>query len=597
MVQIERPAAPVEMEAPPIKSVTQTVVITKSAIPEQPATEPPVAEAAPVPPELPIASSSAANFKLLLWSLGAFATGVAVTGAVLMFRSDPKPEATSVAIQQQHPAPVVDASANEESTTSVEVAEEVEETNTPTEEVEESITREENNPAVEEPPVATEEVAIEPQPEPPVAAKEPRIARRFDPLDFDPENLDLSSLTPTDEVSVTESVEEELIEEGTDLGEPMPSTMPSVRRDLDQTIEPAVAEERLKQRIPALEVNKMPLGDYFALISRLSGLPISVAPEELQMAGITARKSVSLEASDLDLAEALKSVLNPLHLEYKAEGPFVKVVRKGGDNLRKVTYPLDDLDQVSSVDEIATWVEQLVAPAEWQAVGGAGTIQQDGNSIQVKQSQRVQYQVLIFLERLRLANKLPARSRFPIKRFGAAPADVVLASRLKAPTVFTFSHYTELQEIVQHWQAELGVPILVDWPALLEFDLWPQTRLACAIDDKPWHGALSEILEPLGLGWRAVAGGMIEITSAEKVLTEPRLEVYTLNQAPADGVDRLLADLDALAVVKSPDLTPTQPVMFDSDASAKVIFVLQSADVQRKVHQWLVKQQLLESNK
>ena len=72
------------------------------------------------------------------------------------------------------------------------------------------------------------------------------------------------------------------------------------------------------------------------------------------------------------------------------------------------------------------------------------------------------------------------------------------------------------------------MPLLIDWPALAEVDLWPESTIVCAVADKTWEEALSEVLEPLGLDWRATFGGAIEISSAEKLARDPQLELYPL---------------------------------------------------------------------
>ncbi|NOY42207.1 MAG: hypothetical protein GXP26_10265 [Planctomycetes bacterium] len=598
MVQVERPVGTAAaMPPPPVESApAQPAPVPEPIVePVAPVAEPPVAaediaqtEPEPsVPVEAPQAGAPIANYKFIAWTLGAFVGGAVVVGAVFFLRGDSAAEAEPATpiVQQQNQVedstPVAEPILTEVAEGPLEVEA------TPDEPV--------VIPTVEVAELPTAEAPIEVEPavdsEPEPAAETPKVARRFDPLDFDPESLDLATINGTDNAQKPEPMLDEPPAQDNDVAvAPLPSTLPSVRRDPSQTVTPAVAEEKLTQRFPALTVSKMPLVDFLAFVSRLAAVPVSVAPEELQMAGITARREVSLDTKEVDLNEALRLTLGPLHLEHVVEGPIVRVVRKGGSKLREVKYPLNDLTSSASVEEIATWVEQLVAPTEWQTVGGEGTLQQEESSLKVKQTQRVQYQVLIFLERLRLANKLPPRSRFPVKRLASAPAHAVLAARLEAPTTFTFSRYTALQEIVQHWQVEVGVPVLVDWPALAEVDLWPQTRVACSIENKPWHRALNEVLEPLGLGWRAAAGEMLEITTSQKVQTQPLLELYSLSRSPDSGADRMLAELTE---VSSPDAATHELTAIEYDSRANVVFVLQPAASQRQVFDWLVQNHLL----
>ncbi len=541
-----------------------------------------------LPPEVPQVSPSIAKYKLLIWTLGAFTAGAALAGAVVLFRGDSNQTVqTAAAIPVQDKiesttSPMVPIAETPRDFTSIEV--------TPIT-VDRTPIANPVVPAEEKQATAVEipdEPTLDPKPQPTA-----RVALRFDPLDFDPENLDLSTIQSAGNESASEPTNEAPLEADISQEKPLPSTLPNVRRDPDQTFSPAVAEEQLAQRFPALKVKQIPLGDFLALVSRLAAVPVSIAPEHLQMVGITARRSVSLDATDVDLNEALRAVLDPLHLEHLVEGPLVRVVRKESSKFRDVNYPLDDLASATSVTQIATWIEKLIAPTQWQAVGGAGTLREEPDALDIRQTQQIQYQVLIFLERYRLANGLAPRSRFPVKQLAAASAHSLLVARLKAPATFTFSRYTPLRDVVLYWQSELGVPILVDWPALAEVEAWPQTRIACSAIDKPWHDALNEILEPLGLGWRAVAGEMLEITTLQKVFTQPQLELYSLSRAPDAGADRLLAELAAIATTQSPDDAPLEGTALQFDSSANVVFVRQPDATQRKVYDWLVKNRLL----
>ncbi len=136
------------------------------------------------------------------------------------------------------------------------------------------------------------------------------------------------------------------------------------------------------------------------------------------------------------------------------------------------------------------------------------------------------------------------------------PALQQLAASLHGQARFTFSHYTPLSEIFSHWQQQLGLALLVDWPALLGESsgggeessrageqskvghgplAGPATRIACAVANQPWEQALDLVLEPLGLAWRAMDGQTLQITSAQIVQEEAQLEFYPLAPAEPQG--------------------------------------------------------------
>jgi len=427
------------------------------------------------------------------------------------------------------------------------------------------------------------------QPDEPTA-NVPKIARRFDPLDFDPASLDLSTLNLTqadpplvDEVAPAAERVEELAE--------IPSTMPSVLRSVEARVDlqSRDAEAQLALQVPALKAKSMPLVVFLRLVSRLSGVPVSVAPEQLLMAGVSPRHQISIDVNEASLGEALSSALAPLHLHYVVRGSQVIVVRDDAEKRRVIEYPIDDLLNDSTTAQIlAEWVQRLVTPESWQPADGKASIDINATSLRIEQTQRVQYGVLLFLERLRLARKLPPKSRYPIEKLAGEPALAAIDGKLQAPTTFTFSHETSLDEIFGYWQAELDLPLLVDWPALAEEGLWPPSRVTCAIADRPWREALDQVLAPLGLSWRAVSGGAIEITSAAKVDEQPVLELYTLQRAP-DDIEQVLSELRTLT--ESDDLRLTA-LLYDS--TGNVLCALQPATAHRRILRWLVERQFFD---
>ncbi len=576
MVEVTPLAAAIVPTTPPPVHATEDVAAVDAGVAEE--TGLPVAEA-----EVLLASAEVAKYKLIAWSLASFFVGATLVGAVLLTRGDPNNEATALVPKnlEANPAPVVETLPTPDvpipnppaivETPPVIVPEAV----VPTPTIDESIAAQPVTEPVEQPApiIPTDELPEE----------TPHITRRFDPLDFDPESLTLATVDQSIasvEPSVMESPEElvEALEE-------VLSTVPLVHRGPDggEDASGRDAGKQLALLIPQVKFDQLPLVDCLRLFSQLSGVPVSVAPEHLLMAGITPQKKVSLNASEISLGEMLNRVLKPLRLKYSTHGAQVVVIRQEATKRREINYPIDDLVGAdTSAEQLASWIEQLVAPSTWQAVGGEGTLERTTGKLRIAQTQQVQYQVLILLERLRLARNLPPKSRYPVERLAGTPANVLLQEKLATPTTFTFSQYTTIDDVFVHWQTELDVPLLIDWPALAEAEIWPTTTIACAIIDQSWDSALEKVLEPLGLGWRAATGGAVEITSAEKVESELQLELYPLRR----DFERDAAQLHLLAKQQAAGV-----ILFDP--TGKVLLTLESAATQRVIYRQLLRQQLL----
>lgn len=604
MVEVSPPPQPTgEVAQPP--PVAEPVEVAPTVLDESPAP----------PPEIASLDSTAAvaKTKLIVWSLAVLVVGGVIVGSVLVGDSPEVqsiPTASDVSVTpkvappavEDSPAPIAASTVEPDTleTPTVDPAIAVAETPSsepqtmPVEEVIEKLIAEDPEPAPEP--------AAEPAAEPVVelTRESPRLARRFDPLDFDPESIDLQTLDAAKSPDTAENVAGEP-SNSSELASPVveetvASTLPIVRRGADLGIDFAGgdAREQLAQRMPGIDFKAMPLNDFFQMISKLSGAPVSVSAAQLQMAGISARKKVTLHAQDITLDEALARVLKPLRLRHEVQGPHIAVVYRNAAKAREITYPIDDLvGSLTSAEQIGEWIEQLVAPATWSDGEETGTMEVRSDSLRITQREPIHYQTLIFLEQLRLVRGLLPRSKYPVEKLVGTSPTASSSDRLAARALFTFSRETSLQEVFEHWQRELDMSLLVDWKSLADLELWPRSRIVCAIDNRPWHEALTDVLEPLGLGWRVAGRGAIEIASSERIRSEPQLELYSLRVRDEAEWAGLLADLRGrfLAANQADASSAGQKLLVDLQGG--VLLVLLPAEAQRELFAWLREQRLL----
>ena len=531
-------------------------------------------------PPLAAASSS----KWIVGVLGCLLGGVTLLGFVLSGDEQPSASANSK-VEREASVPVQLETVRPEAAQNVREVE-------PKEKVEEKIVAATK---LKLPPKLSEALAdprpaaqVAQNPAPPVSVAEPQpalLARKFDPLNVDPEDFDLATL---EQEATSQPVEPR--PEAAVLPEREPQSMKTTNRvvrrspDTHPPFHGGAVSERLERRLPALQLKSMPLGEFLRFFSHLSGVAVSVGPDQLLMSGITLRQPVSLDVTDVSLEDALERVLTPLKLESIVRGGQLVLLRLEASKVREITYPIADLvDAATTAELLAQWTQQLVAPESWQTSGGSGLLEIKSGALEVTQSQQVHYQLLIFLDRLRMARDLAPKSRFPVKRLTGTSPWWAIQDRLRAKTTFTFSQFTTLDEIFRHWQLELGVPILIDWPALADEQLGPQTRIACAIADSPWSEALDRVLGALGLSWRAVPGKMLEITTASIVENELQLDVFALQ-----------GDFDALQRELPPTTLPLGARVHDS--ASNVLMTLQPAAQQRRCAEYLLERQALLAN-
>lgn len=396
--------------------------------------------------------------------------------------------------------------------------------------------------------------ATPPDPQPQIPSRQ-SLPPGFAPLRFDSAPADVDSHTTDEEGSTSE---ERVETETSPLASLPPPAVDDPRAAVrlgpmsSDALRPRDAEQQLALPIASIDVQSVPLTQVLDMLSDMTNVPITLDPSALMMVGISSRRSVTVQAQDTTVAALLNDVLDKLGLDYEVRAGQVIIVKPGVDRRRSVDYELKDLVSPGEADaaRLAGLVQRFVKPSAWQVNGGQGSIEVDGTTLRIEQSDRVHYPILLFCERLRLSHTLPTRSRYPAARLSIAPIYAQLDARLSTNTTFTFLPWTRLTEVFRHWEEASGVTVLVDWASLAELELGPASPVACSNVDRTWDEALEAILEPLGLGWWAVDGRTIQITSRDARDRILQVEFYPVPQSKLDQY----ADTDTLAASLRRDL-------------------------------------------
>src|SRR5690606_73243 len=99
---------------------------------------------------------------------------------------------------------------------------------------------------------------------------------------------------------------------------------------------------------------------------------------------------------------------------------------------RQVSYPVADLAKgTAAIAELVQLIDALALDEKTDAVTS-----NDGTQIVVNRPTEQQYEVLLFLERLRKSRGLPTRSKYPAELVSAEPVLQALKKRLSQPTTF-----------------------------------------------------------------------------------------------------------------------------------------------------------------
>ncbi|MEO0530095.1 MAG: hypothetical protein AAF266_05890 [Planctomycetota bacterium] len=437
--------------------------------------------------------------------------------------------------------------------------------------VPEPVRIEEQPPAVEPPPIepapievveATPEparVEPEPQPTPPPAERvalatheePPRAidpiepASEIDPLDIDPNEVELVLRRgPADEAEMPAESTEPVLATRKPAGFDLDAELAAAGRQAgvfvrrgptDDSTGPPIgsAEKALTFVLPEVALRDIPLNTALDLLGKLVGTPITLSPQALRRGGVPANRPVDVVAEGESLATILRATLDQARLGYVTDGPHITVVRTGVGTRRTIKHRLTDLAR-NDPEALNDLLRRFVPLNDNFALDASG-------EAELTADLGTHYDLLVFCERLRVARGLPTDSKYPRELLTPEPSLAQLAKQLDRRTTFTFVEPTPLAEVFDHWRRVTDLPILVDWRSLADVGLGPQSTIECSVTNRPWQAALDGVLEPLGLTWAAFNGNALVVTTRRPPEPLATTEFYPADEATAAAVVETLS--------------------------------------------------------
>jgi hypothetical protein len=309
------------------------------------------------------------------------------------------------------------------------------------------------------------------------------------------------------------------------------------------TTDPA---EALEITIPRIAFRDVTLLDLSETLTSVLGSPVSLDLEGLKTLGLDARHRASADMTDATAADMLTSALAPLKLTYVPRHGQVLVTAADPTAMLNVSFKIDDLvgDKIEDAQSLGRLVQSFVAPESWEPQAGPGKLETRPGELVVTQNRNVQFELLTFLEKLRIARRLPTVSSVPADRFDMTPRRAAARQALARPVTLMFHEPTPLLDVLRAIENGAGVLIVVDWGSAGRADVTPATLLSCTLTERSSEAALSDLLGPLGLGWSAFDGRTIQVLSQEDAADRSELEFYSAPLAPGHASAQLIADLE-----------------------------------------------------
>jgi hypothetical protein len=349
---------------------------------------------------------------------------------------------------------------------------------------------------------------------------------------------------------------------------------------------------QLSEPVDKITLTRMPLGEAVKPVASIGAINVSFDLDAMEELGVSLRDPVTLDAAgsvdsllrQIAAARGMALTVNNGQVLFTCPPEFRQ-------DLRSMRYTVSDLTHGDAREAaaLAALIERFVAPESWRGAGGSGSIEASSPDVlQVTQSGHGHYQTIVFCEKLRIARGLPIKSRMDPKKLSLESRTYRAKAILGHVTSVNIGVATPLSEILEQFKQPTGTEILIDRPSLAAAGVSENIATKLRSENLPQGIVLRQLLEPLGLAWRAVDAGMLQVTSKDTASTRQDLEFYSLRDHLAGQQPQALIEkIKAAAAAAGGDAKNSGAVYYDP-ASQSVI-VLQTQPVQQVIEALLAR--------
>lgn len=306
-------------------------------------------------------------------------------------------------------------------------------------------------------------------------------------------------------------------------------------------LNPVDVTAQLAGAIRSLRLREMSLVEFLRVVSEFSTIPITLEPESLQLVGVSAADTISVDMENTTVGDVLEAALAPKKLAYEVSDRqlIVRSVYSIGNSMHRWDHSVADLieGEPQEAEALVGYIQQLVAPESWQSRGGAGTVQIETDKLVIVQTAESLYQVHVLCEKLRMARGHAIRSRRNPERFRLDTRAARARACLETQVQLNFPRSTPWRDIIRQWEETTGATLLVDWRAVSELGWTPAAEVTVRAGQLSLEEALRGLLTPMHLTYRAIDENTLQITTPAAVNAQPELEFY----AAGDLTDRRAA--------------------------------------------------------
>ncbi|RMF99127.1 MAG: DUF1559 domain-containing protein, partial [Planctomycetota bacterium] len=225
----------------------------------------------------------------------------------------------------------------------------------------------------------------------------------------------------------------------------------------------------LSLSVSAMHSGNATLGEFVGVLSRLSGVPISLDLDALEAVGESAGSVPGVDLEQTDIASVLDTLARAVGLDVQTDDYGVRLTLP--EERRRVVETAYGADRLpgESIEEwraAAEIVQEMIAPASWATVGGEGTIRVDDDGWDVKQTPIVHARLSRFLQEWAALRTTAASKRLSWKTVRQINPWLAVDAQLREPVTVLQYEMVPCERILAAINAETDLTIVVDWYSL-----------------------------------------------------------------------------------------------------------------------------------
>lgn len=298
-------------------------------------------------------------------------------------------------------------------------------------------------------------------------------------------------------------------------------------------------ETQLQTEVLELKQDDLSVLEFLDLMSRLSGVPISINTNAMSLPALQDGASVNLHIVEQTLGDALQQTLRPLNLSYLELGNSLEVVPVSMlSGSRESSYDVGDLlDGFPDREEdLILILRSLISPSSWDEQGGTATVYEKDDTLFVEQTELNHERIKVFLNLLRLVRGLPSFDDTicgPERLHPHAVANDCLAER------FNLELYqpTRLTDVIQRLNETANITVVINWESLARQGWNWETELPLVVQDQTVEFALRRLAVSLDVAFRIIGPREFELLSKSGYELRPEFGFYDCAPLLAAGID------------------------------------------------------------